>query len=244
MFYIIGVFIIQLLRTNPHPEEVLWLLTLVNYLVEEQTTLICNTSLTGTDHSRARRYPVTWRLRLPVCCKCRQTCSSWCPRPVWPHPGRQLGPPTCKRCPDCLCSQTVPAQNTALPRILRKKSLTDDVRSNKKSLNLENEAKLWVEVAGICSNLDGSKVEIQCLNRDARCRHEGFKEVLLLPGAKGASIGAYVVEGGLSRVSDLLPFPFVDNELPLEMGQELEVLLLLGHSHHLHSRARRFANVS
>lgn len=67
--------------------------------------------------------------------------------------------------------------------------------------------------------------------------------MLLLPGAKCASIGAYVVEGGLSRVSYLLPFAFVDDELPLEMGQELEVLLLLGHSHHLHRRVRLFAHV-
>lgn len=71
----------------------------------------------------------------------------------------------------------------------------------------------------------------------------GGKEALPLPGAKCASIGAYVVEGGLSRVGDLFPFPFVDDELPLEMGQELEVLLLLGHSHHLHNRAQQWERV-
>lgn len=59
--------------------------------------------------------------------------------------------------------------------------------------------------------------------------------VLCLPGAQCAAIGAYVVEGGLSRVCLLFPLPFVDDELPLEMGQELEVLLLLGHTHHLNS---------
>lgn len=58
--------------------------------------------------------------------------------------------------------------------------------------------------------------------------------VLSLPGAKCAAIGAYVIEGGLSRVGLQFPLPFVDDELPLEMGQELEVLLLLSHSHHLH----------
>lgn len=75
---------------------------------------------------------------------------------------------------------------------------------------------------------------------------KGFKEdkePLLLPGAKCASIGAYVVEGGLSRVGYLFPFPFVDDELPLEMGQELEVLLLLGHSHHLRNRVRLFEHI-
>lgn len=56
---------------------------------------------------------------------------------------------------------------------------------------------------------------------------------LYLPGAKCAPIGAYVVEGGLSRVCLLFPLPFVDDELPLEVGQELEVFLLLGHTHHL-----------
>lgn len=56
---------------------------------------------------------------------------------------------------------------------------------------------------------------------------------LYLPGAKCAAIGAYVVEGGLSRVRLLFPLPFVDDELPLEVGQELEVFLLLGHTHHL-----------
>lgn len=65
--------------------------------------------------------------------------------------------------------------------------------------------------------------------------------LLLLPGAECASVGADVVEGGLSRVGYLLSFPLVDDELPLEMGQELEVLLLLGHPHHLHSRAQPFA---
>lgn len=57
-----------------------------------------------------------------------------------------------------------------------------------------------------------------------------------LPGAKCAAIGAYLVEGGLSRVNLLFPLPFVDDELPLEMRQELEVLLLLGHTHHLNSK--------
>lgn len=56
---------------------------------------------------------------------------------------------------------------------------------------------------------------------------------LHLPGAKCAAIGAYVVEGGLSPVRLLFPLPFVDDELPLEVGQELEVFLLLGHTHHL-----------
>lgn len=64
------------------------------------------------------------------------------------------------------------------------------------------------------------------------------------PGAKCAAIGAYVVEGGLSSVGLLFPLPFVDDELPLEMGQELEVLLLLSHTHHLQSKtghARQFS---
>lgn len=56
-----------------------------------------------------------------------------------------------------------------------------------------------------------------------------------LPGAQSAAIGAYVVEGGLCRVSLLFPLPFVDDELPLEMGEELEVLLLLGHTYYLNS---------
>lgn len=63
--------------------------------------------------------------------------------------------------------------------------------------------------------------------------------VLSLPGAKCAAIGAYVIEGGLSRVRLHFPLPFVDDELPLEMGQELEVLLLLGHSHHLHHKGEQ-----
>lgn len=88
---------------------------------------------------------------------------------------------------------------------------------------LKRKSKVWTEVPDV--------------------GHEGFKEVLLLPGAKCASVGAYVVEGGLSRVGYLLPFPFVDDELSFEMGQELEVLLLLGHSHHLHSRVELFAHV-
>lgn len=33
MFHIICIFIVCLLRTNPHPEKVLWLLPLINYLV-------------------------------------------------------------------------------------------------------------------------------------------------------------------------------------------------------------------
>lgn len=32
VFQIIGIFIVRLLRTNPHPEEVLWLLPFINYL--------------------------------------------------------------------------------------------------------------------------------------------------------------------------------------------------------------------
>lgn len=60
--------------------------------------------------------------------------------------------------------------------------------------------------------------------------------ILSLPGAKCAAIGAYLVEGGLSSVSLLFPLPFVDDELPLEMRQELEVLLLLSHTHHLNSK--------
>jgi len=47
-----------------------------------------------------------------------------------------------------------------------------------------------------------------------------------------------VVKRRLGRVGLLFPFPFVDDELPLEMGQELEVLLLLGHPHHLNGRAK------
>ena len=54
-----------------------------------------------------------------------------------------------------------------------------------------------------------------------------------LPGAKCAAVGAYVVERRLSRVRLLFPLPFVDDELPLEVGQELEVFLLLRHTHHL-----------
>ncbi len=54
-----------------------------------------------------------------------------------------------------------------------------------------------------------------------------------LPGAKCTAIGSYVVEGGLSSVSLLFPLPFVDDELPLEVGQKLKILLLLGHTHHL-----------
>lgn len=72
---------------------------------------------------------------------------------------------------------------------------------------------------------------------------KGFKEAPLLPGAKRAPVGAYMVEGGLGRVAYLLPLPFVDDEPSFEMGQELEVLLLLGHSHHLHSRVELFAHV-
>lgn len=34
MFHIICIFIVLLLRTNPHPEKVLWLLPLINYLGE------------------------------------------------------------------------------------------------------------------------------------------------------------------------------------------------------------------
>ena len=53
------------------------------------------------------------------------------------------------------------------------------------------------------------------------------------PGAECAAVGADVVERGLGGVSLLLPLPLVDDELPLEVGQELQVLLLLGHTHHL-----------
>lgn len=56
---------------------------------------------------------------------------------------------------------------------------------------------------------------------------------LYRPGAKCTAIGAYVVEGGLSRVRLLFPLPFVNDELSLEVGQELEVFLLLGHTYHL-----------
>lgn len=56
------------------------------------------------------------------------------------------------------------------------------------------------------------------------------------PGAERAAVGADVVEGRLDAVIVLLPLPFVDDELPLEVGQELEVLLLLGHPHHLNSK--------
>lgn len=59
---------------------------------------------------------------------------------------------------------------------------------------------------------------------------------LRLPCAKSAAVGANVVEGGLSRVGLLFPLPLVDDELPLEVGQELEVLLLLGHAHHLQKK--------
>ena len=59
--------------------------------------------------------------------------------------------------------------------------------------------------------------------------------MLCLPGAKCAAIGAYVIEGGLGAIRLLFPFPFVDDELPLEVGQELEVLLLLSHTHHLNA---------
>ena len=65
-----------------------------------------------------------------------------------------------------------------------------------------------------------------------------FIRELYLPGAKCAAIGAYVVERGLSGVGLLFPLPFVDDELPLEMGQELEVLLLLGHTYHLRARKK------
>lgn len=58
------------------------------------------------------------------------------------------------------------------------------------------------------------------------------------PGAKCAAVGAYVVERGLSSVRLLFPLPFVDDELPLEVRQELEVLLLLGHPHHLHRQMK------
>lgn len=44
-----------------------------------------------------------------------------------------------------------------------------------------------------------------------------------------------MIEGGLSGVRLLFPFAFVDDELPLEVRQELEVLLLLSHTHHLNS---------
>lgn len=58
------------------------------------------------------------------------------------------------------------------------------------------------------------------------------------PCAKCAAVGADVVEGGLSRVALLFPLPLVDDELPLEVGQELEVLLLLGHAHHLDTKKK------
>lgn len=57
-----------------------------------------------------------------------------------------------------------------------------------------------------------------------------------LPAAKCAAIGAYVVQRGLRRIRLLFPLPFVDDELPLEVGQELEVFLLLGHTHHLNGK--------
>lgn len=62
--------------------------------------------------------------------------------------------------------------------------------------------------------------------------------VQCLPGAKCTAICADVVKGRLSSVGLLFPLPFVDDELPLEMGQELEVLLLLGHTHHLEHQDR------
>lgn len=62
---------------------------------------------------------------------------------------------------------------------------------------------------------------------------------LRVPGAESASVGADVVEGGLSGIRLLFPLPFVDDEPPLEMGQELQVLLLLGHTNHLQSETTR-----
>lgn len=56
------------------------------------------------------------------------------------------------------------------------------------------------------------------------------------PGAERAAVGADVVERGLRRVGLLFPLPLVDDELPLEVGQELQVLLLLGHAHHLQKK--------
>lgn len=74
-------------------------------------------------------------------------------------------------------------------------------------------------------------------------KHSNFSEDkrsrFCMPGTKCAAIGAYVVEGGLGRVGVLFPLPFVDDELPLEVGQELEVLLLLSHTHHLNNKTGR-----
>lgn len=53
MFHVIGVFVVLLLRTNPHPEEVLRLLPLVNHLVEEQMRF-CNNALSAL-YSRHKR---------------------------------------------------------------------------------------------------------------------------------------------------------------------------------------------
>lgn len=125
--------------------------------------------------------------------------------------------------------------------------------------NLEYVAELRVEIAGICTNLDGSKREMEgtCLALKKKkkkrsfwgsgswhaSKHSNFSEDkrsrFCMPGAKCAAIGAYVVEGGLGRVGVLFPLPFVDDELPLKVGQELEVLLLLSHTHHLNNKTGR-----
>lgn len=53
------------------------------------------------------------------------------------------------------------------------------------------------------------------------------------PGAERAAIGADVVEAGLEILILGFPLALVDDELPLEVGEELGVLLLLRHAHNL-----------
>lgn len=70
MFHVIGIFVVLLLRTNPHPEEVLRLLPLVNHLVEEQMRF-CNNALSAL-YSRQKEDDATsngFTIKVTTCSK-------------------------------------------------------------------------------------------------------------------------------------------------------------------------------
>lgn len=76
MFHVIGIFVVLLLRTNPHPEEVLRLLPLVNHLVEEQMRF-CNNALSAL-YSRQKEDDATsngFTIKVTTCSK---LCGGWC----------------------------------------------------------------------------------------------------------------------------------------------------------------------
>lgn len=104
--------------------------------------------------------------------------------------------------------------------------------------HLEDEAELGVEEAGVGVDLDAPEAGT---GRSAGGQAPGAAPprppprppARGLPGAEGAAVGADLVQAGLRGALGRPPPAPVDDELPLEVGQELGVLLLLRHAHHL-----------